>query len=52
MKALSRFLAIASSFKAVFFDQYGVLHDGQNPYPGTRDALAALKSGGVKIVPV
>jgi HAD superfamily hydrolase (TIGR01459 family) len=50
MSAWSRFVAIASSFKAVFFDQYGVLHDGQNPYPGTRDALAALKSGGVKIV--
>ena len=50
MNALSRFLAIASSFKAVFLDQYGVLHDGQNPYPGARDALAALKSRGVKIV--
>jgi HAD superfamily hydrolase (TIGR01459 family) len=34
----------------VFFDQYGVLHDGRNPYPGARDALAALKSRGVKIV--
>ena len=34
----------------MFFDQYGVLHDGRNPYPGARDALAALKSRGVKIV--
>ena len=50
MNALSRFVAIASSFKAVFLDQYGVLHDGQNPYPGARDALAALKSRGVRIV--
>ena len=50
MTAFSRFVAIASSFKAVFFDQYGVLHDGRNPYPGARDALAALKSRGVKIV--
>ena len=50
MTAFSRFIAIASSFKAVFFDQYGVLHDGRNPYPGARDALAALKSRGVKIV--
>jgi HAD superfamily hydrolase (TIGR01459 family) len=49
MSALSRFVAIASSFKAVFFDQYGVLHDGRNAYPGARDALAALKSRGVKI---
>ena len=45
-----RFVAIASSFKAVFFDQYGVLHDGRNPYHGARGALAALKSRGVKIV--
>jgi ribonucleotide monophosphatase NagD (HAD superfamily) len=50
MSALSRFVTIASSFVAVFFDQYGVLHDGRNPYPGARDALAALKSRGVKIV--
>jgi HAD superfamily hydrolase (TIGR01459 family) len=50
VSALSRFVAIASSFKAVFFDQYGVLHDGRNPYPGARDALAALKSRGVKVV--
>ena len=50
LSALSRFVAIASSFKAVFFDQYGVLHDGRSPYPGARDALAALKSRGVKIV--
>lgn len=50
MSALSRFVTIASSFKAVFFDQYGVLHDGRNPYPGARNALAALKSHGVTIV--
>ncbi len=50
LSAVSRFVAIASSFEAVFIDQYGVLHDGRNPYPGARDALAALKSRGVKIV--
>ena len=47
---MSRFLALASCFKAVFFDQYGVLHDGRSEYPGARDALAALKSRGVRIV--
>jgi HAD superfamily hydrolase (TIGR01459 family) len=50
MTALSRFVVIASSYKAVFFDQYGVLHDGRNPYSGAKDALAALKARGVKIV--
>jgi HAD superfamily hydrolase (TIGR01459 family) len=47
---LSRFLALASCFKAVFFDQYGVLHDGRSQYPGARNALVALKSRGVRIV--
>jgi HAD superfamily hydrolase (TIGR01459 family) len=50
MSALSRFVAIASCFKAAFFDQYGVLHDGRSSYPGARGTLAALKSRGVKIV--
>ena len=50
MKSGSRFLAVASSFGAIFFDQYGVLHDGHRAYPGAREALAALKSRGVKIV--
>jgi HAD superfamily hydrolase (TIGR01459 family) len=50
MSGLSRFVAIASSLKAVFFDQYGVLHDGRKPYPGARDALGVLKSRGVTIV--
>ena len=45
-----RFISIASCFKAVFFDQYGVLHDGRSSYPGAKEALAALKSRGVKIV--
>jgi HAD superfamily hydrolase (TIGR01459 family) len=50
MSTVSRFVTIASSFEAVFFDQYGVLHDGRQAYPGARDALAALKSRGVKTV--
>jgi HAD superfamily hydrolase (TIGR01459 family) len=50
LSALSRFVAIASSFEAVFFDQYGVLHDGRKAYPGARDTLRALKSRGVAIV--
>jgi HAD superfamily hydrolase (TIGR01459 family) len=50
MKSLVGFLAVASSFRAIFFDQYGVLHDGHRAYPGAREALVALKSRGVKIV--
>ncbi len=47
---MSLFLAIASCFRAVFFDQYGVLHDGRRAYSGAKDALAALKERGVKII--
>jgi HAD superfamily hydrolase (TIGR01459 family) len=50
MKSGSRFLELASSFAAIVFDQYGVLHDGHRAYPGAREALAALKSRGVRIV--
>jgi ribonucleotide monophosphatase NagD (HAD superfamily) len=50
MKSAIGFLAVASSFRAIFFDQYGVLHDGRRAYPGAREALAALKSRGVKII--
>ena len=46
----SRFVALASRLKAAFFDQYGVLHDGRSPYLGAIDALAALKSRGLRIV--
>lgn len=50
MSSSSRFVAIASAFKAVFFDQYGVLHDGRRAYPGAQDAMAALKSRNVRII--
>ena len=50
MSSSSRFVAIASSFRAVFFDQYGVLHDGRSAYPGAKEAMAVLKSGNVMVV--
>jgi HAD superfamily hydrolase (TIGR01459 family) len=46
----SRFLAFARQFPIVFFDQYGVLHDGRAPYPGAVEALRALKAHGARIV--
>lgn len=48
--AASRFLAAAAPYRVVFTDQYGVLHDGHRPYPGAREALAALKERGVRIL--
>jgi HAD superfamily hydrolase (TIGR01459 family) len=46
----SRFLAFAARFPYVFFDQFGVLHNGRAPYPGAIGALRALRSLGAKIV--
>ncbi len=33
---------IADAFDAFMIDQYGVMHDGQQPYPGAVDALTRL----------
>jgi len=46
----SRFIAFAAEFPVIFFDQYGVLHDGGAPYPGAMAAMAALRARGARIV--
>jgi len=46
----SRFVAFAAAFPVIFFDQYGVLHDGRAPYPGAIAAMAALRARGARIV--
>ena len=37
---------IAAPFKAVVFDQWGVLHNGSTPYPGAAEAIEALANQG------
>ncbi|KAG9148546.1 hypothetical protein Leryth_023928 [Lithospermum erythrorhizon] len=37
-------------FKAWFLDQFGVLHDGKQPYPGAISTLEKLASYGAKMV--
>ncbi|XP_010523324.1 PREDICTED: uncharacterized protein LOC104801693 [Tarenaya hassleriana] len=37
-------------FKAWFLDQYGVLHDGKQPYPGAISTLEKLATTGAKMV--
>ncbi|XP_021813982.1 glycerol-3-phosphate phosphatase isoform X2 [Prunus avium] len=37
-------------FKAWFLDQFGVLHDGKQPYPGAITTLKNLASSGAKMV--
>uniref|UniRef100_A0A1D1YA42 4-nitrophenylphosphatase n=2 Tax=Anthurium amnicola TaxID=1678845 RepID=A0A1D1YA42_9ARAE len=45
-----RSLAEKGHFKAWFLDQFGVLHDGKQPYPGAVSTLEKLASRGAKMV--
>ncbi|TIL48097.1 TIGR01459 family HAD-type hydrolase [Mesorhizobium sp.] len=42
--------ALVERYQVFLLDQFGVLHDGTNPYPGAVDALSALKRAGRTIV--
>lgn len=42
--------AVAARYDAYLLDQFGVLHDGTNVYPGVRDCLEALKEAGKRVV--
>ncbi|XP_022761481.1 uncharacterized protein LOC111307666 isoform X2 [Durio zibethinus] len=43
-------LAETHRFKAWFLDQFGVLHDGKQPYPGAISTLEKLETTGAKMV--
>ncbi|XP_059632984.1 uncharacterized protein LOC132275484 isoform X2 [Cornus florida] len=43
-------LAETRPFKAWFLDQFGVLHDGKQPYPGAISTLEKLATSGAKMV--
>lgn len=38
------------SLQAILLDQFGVLHDGQKPYPGSIEAVKALADSGRKVL--
>ena len=40
---------VAGDFDAIVLDQWGVLHDGTRPYPGTVEALTRLKDAGHRL---
>lgn len=42
--------ALVERYQVFLLDQFGVLHDGTNPYPGAVEALSALKRAGKSIV--
>jgi HAD superfamily hydrolase (TIGR01459 family) len=41
--------ALVQSFDVFLLDQFGVLHDGQKPYPGAVEALLRLKEAGKRV---
>lgn len=41
---------IASLYKALLLDQFGVIHDGQRAYPCAVQALQELQKAGIKII--
>lgn len=43
-------LSQSRRFKAWFLDQFGVLHDGKQPYPGAISTLERLATSGAKMV--
>jgi HAD superfamily hydrolase (TIGR01459 family) len=53
-RAAPRFLTdvtdLAARYRAFLLDQWGVLHDGQRPYPGAVKALEHLRSSGARIL--
>ena len=46
----ARLRDIADSFDVAVLDQYGVLHDGSEPYGSANDALGFLKKSGKPVV--
>ncbi|WP_292218771.1 TIGR01459 family HAD-type hydrolase, partial [Mesorhizobium sp.] len=42
--------ALAERYDVFLLDQFGVLHDGQQPYAGAVEALSALKRAGKTVV--
>ena len=48
-RAIASILEVAREYDAVVLDQWGVLHDGSEPYPGAVTALESLRSANVRL---
>lgn len=48
--SLSGIRALAEWFDAFVLDQFGVLHDGTEPYPGAVEAVSRLKAAGKRVL--
>jgi HAD superfamily hydrolase (TIGR01459 family) len=49
MESIAGLGAIAARFDVFLIDQFGVLHNGREPYPGAAEALAWLKGQGKRV---
>ena len=49
MRTIGSLLEIAGGFDGIVLDQYGVLHDGTEAYPGAVAALEALRGAGHRL---
>lgn len=49
-QSLAGLREIAPLYEGVLLDQFGVLHDGQKPYPGAMEAVKGLHEAGLRIL--
>ncbi|MEO0382089.1 MAG: TIGR01459 family HAD-type hydrolase [Pseudomonadota bacterium] len=49
MQSIDNLMAVADQCDAIVFDQWGVLHNGSQPYPGAVEAIEALAKAGKKL---
>lgn len=49
MRILDGIASLAERYDGFILDIWGVVHDGQTPYPGVIDALSRLKAAGKKV---
>ncbi|MEL7299138.1 MAG: TIGR01459 family HAD-type hydrolase [Pseudomonadota bacterium] len=48
VQAIASLADVAASYDAIVLDQWGVLHDGTQPYPGAIEAISALHGQGTR----
>ncbi len=48
-RAIDSLLEIASDYEAIVLDQWGVLHDGDTPYPDAIRAVEGLRNNGCRL---
>jgi HAD superfamily hydrolase (TIGR01459 family) len=50
MRPVPDAIAAAEGYDGLLLDQFGTLHDGQRPYAGAPETLAALRAAGKRVV--